>query len=208
MPLQSIMPLQGTAPPSGTLPSQSTWVILLVAGIPAFASIVAAVVAGMFAARTRRSDADAQRARDLETRISDRKYDVYKPMINYLRVLTQKGATTEQVDAAEKFTDFSTWIGIYGSDGAVKAFHNLMQAAYQNPPPAILLRLYGDFMVEARKDMGYPDTTVQYEHLLGMKINNIYESSNLTDLSFETICHRLNWQPPWQSHSMVSREPK
>ncbi|MGH3855818.1 MAG: hypothetical protein ACRDR6_20495 [Pseudonocardiaceae bacterium] len=127
------------------MPLQSTWVTLLVAGIPALASVSAAVVAGLFARRTRRDDAAAQRARDLENRISDRKYKVYEPMINHLRDLMQKRDAAEQAEtvsgqaqAAEIFRDFSTWIGIYGSDGAVHAFHNFMQAVYRNPPRSFL----------------------------------------------------------------------
>lgn len=197
------------------MPSQSTWVTLLVPGISALASVVAAAVAGVFAWKTRRADADAQRARDLESRISDRKYETYEPMINYLRDLTQKGEIAKQADpaseqtrAAEKFRNFSTWIGIYGSDGAVQAFHNFMQAAYHNCPPAILIRLYGDFMVEARKDMGYPDTVVQREHLLGMKVADIYEIPNVIKPSFKEICERLNWQPPWLSSGVIPHQPE
>ncbi|MGH3719174.1 MAG: hypothetical protein ACRDRI_10120 [Pseudonocardiaceae bacterium] len=188
---------------------------LLVAGIPALASVGAAVAAGVFARRTRRDDAAVQRARDLESRISDRKYQVYEPMINYLRDLTQKREAAEQVEAvsgqaqaAERFRDFSTWIGIYGSDGAVQTFHNFMQAAYRNPLSGVLMRLYGDFMVEARKDMGYPDTTVRREHLLGMKITDIYEIPDVTDPSFAEICERLDWKPPWLSPDVVPRQPE
>jgi hypothetical protein len=115
-----------------------------------------------------------------------------------VRHLTKKQTTVEQVEtaseqaqAAEKFAYFSTWIGIYGSDGAVRAFHNFMQAAYHALPSAVLLRLYGNFLMEARKDMGYPDTVVHREHILGIKINDIYDRSNMIDSSLEEICQRL-----------------
>ncbi|MGH3833859.1 MAG: hypothetical protein ACRDRS_26045 [Pseudonocardiaceae bacterium] len=113
-----------------------------------------------------------------------------------------------QAQAAEIFRDFATWIGIYGSDGAVHAFHNFMQAVYRNPPPAVLMRLYGDFMVEVRKDIGYPDTAVRREHLLGMRVTDIYEIPDVIDPSFEEICARLDWQPPWLSPDVVPRRPE
>lgn len=187
---------------------QSTWVTLVVAGIAAVASIGAAVVAGMFAWRARRADAEAQRARDLESRISERKYEIYEPMINYLRDMLSGGianpSDAEREAGSARFRDFSTWISIYGSDEAVEAFHNFMQAAFTGAPPQIFLRLYGDFMVAARKDMGYADTAIRREHLLGMKINDIYRQPNVIDPALDEVCDRLGWQPPWLSPDVVA----
>jgi hypothetical protein len=179
---------------------------LVVAGISALAAIFAAVVAGVFAWKTRRADADAQRARDLESRISERKYAVYEPFINlFADVLSRRKSPTQEV-LLKKLQDFATWISIYGSADAVKAFHDFAQAAYNDAPAPILLRLYGDFMVAARKDMGYDDAGVYREHVLGMRITNIYTYPDVIDQSFEEVCDRLDWQPPWLSSDVTPRQ--
>jgi hypothetical protein len=115
---------------------QSFWLALAIAAIPAFASIGAAIIAARAARDARRSDAEAQRARDLEARNSERKYEIYEPMINMLRdVLTAGGNVgIDEGEVRTKMADFATWISIYGSDDAVEAFHNIMQAAYTSAP--------------------------------------------------------------------------
>jgi hypothetical protein len=180
---------------------------LVVAGIPALAAIIAAVVAGVFAWKTRRADADAQRTRDLESRIAEKKYAVYEPMINLIRDILARRAT-DQNELTNTLENFSTWIGIYGSDEAVQVFHNFMQAAYSNAPAPIQLRLYGDFLLAARKDIGNPETSVQREHLLGMRITDIYTNHDVIDQSFEEIAERLNWQAPWLSSNITPRQSK
>lgn len=185
--------------------TQSTWLTLAIAGIPALASVTAAVVAGVFAWKTRRADAEAQRARDLESRISEKKYEVYQPMINLIRDILARKAT-DQDELTRTLENFSTWIGIYGSDEAVEVFHNFMQAAYSDAPWTIQLRLYGDFLLAARKDMGYPETSVQREHLLGMRITDIYTHHDVIDQSFEEIADRQNWKAPWLSADITPRQ--
>lgn len=186
---------------------QDNWLTLAAIGIPALTSILAAVVAGVFAWRTRRADADAERVRELEGRISERKYAVYEPFINlFADVFSQRNVPTQEI-LHKKLQDFATWISIYGSDEAVKSFHNFAQATYSDAPGPILLRLYGDFMVAARKDMGNNNTGVYREHVLGMRITNIYTYPDIIDQSFEEVCERLDWQPPWLSSDVTPRQP-
>lgn len=184
---------------------QITWLTLVAASIPALASTIAAIVAGVFAWKTRRADAHAQHARDLESRISAKKYAVYEPMINLIRDILARRATNQD-QLGTTIENFSTWIGIYGSDEVVRVFHNFMQAAYNNAPVSIQLRLYGDFLLAARKDMGYSDTAVQREHLLGMRITDIYTYHDVIDQSFEEVADRLNWQAPWLSSDITPRQ--
>lgn len=193
--------------------SPEAWVTLVVAGIAAAGAVAAAIVAGVFARRTNRADVTAQRIRELESRNSERKFATYEPMIEYLGEIFSKQETPEErakiiAQGGEKFKKFSTWITIYGSDGAVRAFHNFMQAAYQgDAPPAISLRLYGEFLVEARKDMGHPESTLQLEHLIGIRVNDIYKTPDVIDPSFAEICDRLNWKPPWLSPEIAPHDP-
>jgi hypothetical protein len=177
--------------------SAQGWIILGAAALPAVAAIVAAIIAANSARSARRSELHAQKVHDLEERISDRKYEIYKPMINLLGDILGAGPSKKFDEVLSMMRDFATWIGICGSDDAVIAFHNFLQAAYKDAPPAIMLRLYGDFLLAARKDMGYADTNVRREQLLGSGINDIYDHPDVVDPSFEEVCDRLNWSPPW-----------
>ncbi|HEV2639702.1 MAG TPA: hypothetical protein VGX23_31505 [Actinocrinis sp.] len=127
---------------------------IVIAFIGAAASVVAAIVAACYAKSTQRNDAEAQRARELKSRISERKYELYKPMIELFGDILDSTKTAGMAErAAEiqaKFADFSTWVNIYGSDGAIVAFHNFKQAAFHPPLPSLVAtRLFADFLLEA-----------------------------------------------------------
>lgn len=180
---------------------------LVVVVIPAIASVAAAVVAGVFAWSTRRTDRQVERIRELETRISERKYATYKPLIDILTELLRPDAPQrdEASEAAMQASlrDFATWISIYGSDEAVDTFHKFMQVAVRNPPSVIALRLLGDFLVAARKDMGYPYTKIGRKQILGTRITDLYDHPDLLDPSFDEVCSRLDWTPPWIRDDLV-----
>ncbi|PJN03755.1 hypothetical protein CG740_04930 [Streptomyces sp. CB01201] len=120
-------------------------------------------------------------------------------MINLFRdILDRRQPAEDELRAS--ISEFATWVSIYGSDGAVKAFHDFMQAAYADPPPAILMRLYADFVIAARRDMGYPDTAIDQKHFLGMRINDLYQHPMLrsVDKPFDELCREQGWNPPWR----------
>ncbi|MEU5794293.1 hypothetical protein ABZ800_12310 [Streptomyces sp. NPDC047813] len=171
---------------------------LAVAAIPAIAAVIAAVIAAQAARRAKKAELAAQHLRDLENRISEKKYEVYKPMINLIRDMLDQRQIGEQ-ELRSRISDFSTWIIIYGSDDAVKAFHNFMQAAYHDPPAKVLMKLYADFVLAARRDMGYAETDVEQAHFLGMRINDLYDNSLFRNVNapLREICQEVNWQPPW-----------
>lgn len=184
-----------------------TWLPILVAGIPAAASIIAAIFAGAYAKKARMAEADAAHMRELEARIASTKYDVYKPMIEMLRdaLDPQSLESVSEDDMRVKTADFSTWISIFGSDEAVRSFHRFMQGAYSNAPGLVAIRLYAEFVLAARKDMGYSDTSISSLDVLGIRIKDIYNNRNNYDpatLPFERLCRKYNWSPPW------SRDPK
>ncbi|MET9120189.1 hypothetical protein [Streptomyces sp. NPDC004528] len=173
---------------------------LAVAAIPALASIMAATIAARSARRAKKSEIDAQHLRDLEARISEKKYDVYKPMINLLKdILNQRVMTEDEFKAL--VSEFSAWVTIFGSDEAVRAFHNFMQATYgTSTPPTILMKLYAEFVLSARRDMGYPETEINAKHFLGMRISDLYTHEELAkvDMPLVDLCREVGWTPPWE----------
>ncbi|WP_285482650.1 hypothetical protein [Amycolatopsis sp. NBRC 101858] len=171
---------------------------ILAAGVPV---IAAAIIAGRASKSVRRFELTAQRIRDLEDRLHEKKYEVYKPMVNMLSDLI--GANVPEGEDLplflEKFKEFSTWIVIYGSDEAVIAFQRFMQGAFKNAPTIVTMRLYADFILAARKDMGYPDTAVRRDHLIGLRINDIYDFPLIKETSLARLCDQAEWTPPWST---------
>jgi hypothetical protein len=190
------MNLAVTAPSTG---GPAAWITILVAGIAAAAAITAAIVAALSARSTKHLELQAQRARELESRISERKIDIYKPMIEMLgKAISpsalQNPSTSE--DNIDKIAEFSTWIAIYGSDDTIKIYHNFMQAAFNQAPTLVVSRLFAEFIIAARRDIGYPDTTVTALHLMGMRIDDLYSEGEYClamSLPFEELCQQENW---------------
>ncbi|MGW8846839.1 hypothetical protein ACWGNE_03575 [Streptomyces xiamenensis] len=180
----------------------------VIASIPAIAAVVAALIASFSARAARRHDTDAQRLRDLEQKVADKKYDTYKPMIDLLADMMDP-RTVRQVAADEdrfhrEVSKFSTWVSIYGSDEAVEKFHNLMQTLYikeeeLKAPIAITLKLYIEFVIAVRRDLGNPQTAISPIVILGMRITDIHQSQGVggLDASLDVLCARHGWTPPW-----------
>lgn len=75
-----------------------------------------------------------------------------------------------------------------------------MQASYSGAPPQILLRLYADFVVAARRDMGDPDTKIGVEEVLGIRITDFYSDPDMRktlEPRFEDVASAFGWQMPW-----------
>jgi hypothetical protein len=185
------------APPS--------WIAIVVAVIAACAAFFAAAVAAWSARSVKRVEIEAQRISELENRISERKYETYKPMIETLRDALfsneSMGATKPNAETiANTTSDFSTWITVFGSDDAVRAFHNFIQAAYNSVPALVATRLYSEFILAARRDIGYPDTNVLPLQVIGLRITDLYTEEDYRlalTLPFEQLCQCQNWTPPW-----------
>ncbi|MEU8418351.1 hypothetical protein AB0C24_36610 [Amycolatopsis japonica] len=109
--------------------------------------------------------------------------------------------TTDDLPTEEELKHkrrFDTWVNVYGSDGIVKAYSRLMQGLPAGAPPDIQFRLYADFLIEVRKDIGDPGTAVDRMQILGPRSANLSDRRSLTDADFDTVCKRLGWVPPWR----------
>lgn len=180
---------------------------VVAAAIPALAAIVAAVIAAKSAAAAKRSESSAQFVRDLEARNADRKFGVYEPMLELLRkMLDPKDAAAIAADQdafRASVSKFAAWIAIYGSDEAVTHFQRFMQCTYNAAPVPVLMRMYAEFVLAARRDMGYPDTKITAEDILGIRITDVYETSWLEALTMplRDLYEREGWHAPWERSS-------
>lgn len=193
------------------MPESLAVVAAIIAGLFA---IVAAVVAGVFALMASRSTATNQRVLELEKRLATQRLEIYKPMLDALGAMMEPGDVKSQekqrrqqnfMDAGKKFM---TWVQVYGSDEAVRVYHRMMHASYASAPPLVLFRLYGQFVMAARRDIGDPATKVGIDDLLGTRIKDIY-AGNMAEhmrLSDDDFYRQVGWEPPWERRSTLSRQ--
>ncbi|MEU6520519.1 hypothetical protein [Streptomyces sp. NPDC046978] len=170
--------------------------------VAAVASIVAAIVAGMYALAVRRLDARLQRIDKAQERISERKFEIYEPVVDLLgRMFTSDHVPTRQEQQRKRY--FDNWVGVYGAEGTVRAYSRLMQAVSHQPyPPGdIQVRLYTDFLLEIRDDIGAPDGRISRREILGARQVNLSDPTSLTDHDLDAVCRRAGWTPPWPPES-------
>jgi len=64
----------------------------------------------------------------------------------------------------------------------------------------VATRLFADFLLEARRDIGRSDTDVTRAQIMGMRITDLYEVesySSALDLPFDVFRRREGWTVPW-----------
>ena len=101
-----------------------------------------------------------------------------------------------------KFQKFSAWAGIVGSDEAVRAWSNLMQSTFHDVPPVVLLRLYAEFQLAARRDLGDPDAILTPIELMAARIKDLYDDATYHAAMvapFADVCASVDWPVPWES---------
>lgn len=171
--------------------------------LPTATAVLAALIAGLFAWRANQATIANQRVIELEKRLSTSRLETYKPLLEAMasyimpadRRLTDKRREQAFLEAMQNFI---TWVQVYGSDEAVRTFHRWMQASYASAPPLVALRMYGDFLVAARRDIGDSATTIERGDLLGIRIKDFYEGMvDDMKLSDEDFYRKVGWTPPW-----------
>lgn len=183
----------------------SAEVAVAVAVIAAVSAIVAAAIAARAAIRTNKSTIANQRVIELEKRLATSRIDVFKPMLEAMAELLEpspdpKIQAQRQAKALLALKSFATWVQVYGSDDSVRVFHRFMHAAYQTAPPDVFIRLYGQFVLAARRDLGDADTGVDVVDLLGIRLKDIYTGyADRLLLSDEDFYRDIGWIPPWRS---------
>jgi hypothetical protein len=182
-----------------------------VGSVATVGAVAAAWLASRSARAARQGELEAARIRDLENRISERKYEVYKPMLDYIgHIFNQqseesRAAIADKVAVNKVFVEFARWIGIYGSDEVLTAYHHLMQGMSYGAPPVVLNRLMADFLLAARRDIGNSNSKAQQDELLivTFRVNDFYNEGDLVGkvmrLPLKKALKKAGWTPPWSS---------
>lgn len=170
---------------------------IVVAVIAAVASVIAATVAGVYATASRRYEVRLQRTNQSFERIADTKRSMYEPVVRLLDRMFTSDETPTPEELKHK-REFDTWISVYASDGAIRAYSRFTMALPHHPPADIQFRLYADFLLEIRNDVGHPDSSITRMDVLAGRMGNLSDPSSLTDPSLAAVCKRLGWTPPWR----------
>ncbi len=104
----------------------STW-------IPVIVAVLSAILAGLFALRTKRSELRAQRLIEIERRTAASKGEIFEPLVRSLGEMWQQigelGEGEElppdwfEQKVMPVWKEFMTWVQIYGSDETVWLVH-------------------------------------------------------------------------------------
>jgi hypothetical protein len=179
------------------------WIGPAVAAIPAAGAIVAAIIAGRYASRSKQHELDAARLLELERRVSASRTEIYESFfdtVDKIWTTASDGSVQVSDDATAALFRFMHWVQVYGSDRSVQLAHRFMQAMFVSAPSNILLRLLGEVFLEGRRELGYPDTKLTVIDLLGVRINDIYTEPGYVDdfsLPLDQVYARHHWTPPW-----------
>lgn len=201
--LPFVLVATGDSPPSTPL-----WVTLAATAIPAVVAFIASVVGVRATHRARRAEAETARLREVEARVDTRKYETYKPMLDLLQDILSSANKASGVtlppeqQMLRQIADFTTWLGVFGSDDAVIAFSRFMQATWHNVPPNILMRLWADLVLAARRDMGYRDTKVGPRDVLAMRFTDIYDERAMYEMAsmpLNVLAIKYGWPLPWEN---------
>ena len=175
---------------------------LLLAGVPAVASIGAAVTAGVFARRSRVAEAEAVRLRQLEERLSSKRVEMYEPLLEHMSALLMRNSNAAQHSEAV-LSKFMGLVVVYGSDDVLAAFTRFRTASTSEPPGPVMMRLTADLFAAIRQDLA-GESNVSKVDLLGMRLNDIYSTPGLVQAleePFDDLCKRAGWTPPWPDRS-------
>ncbi len=183
-------------------------------------SIVTARTAGKTSSLQAALQTEVEKEKLVESRVGSVKREMYLPLISALVAVMntdeQKNSQRQRRNAAADGSllgaitlHFPSLLTV-GSDGAILAFSKLMQAAYNAAPTMIFLRLWSEFILEARKDMRDMATGVTPATILACKINDLHTDSDSFDaatLPFDELARKLEWRIPWANPQNPTGQP-
>jgi hypothetical protein len=177
------------------------WLQLLTIGIPAVASIIAAVLAGRFASRARLAEGKAARLVALEERTAQRRGEVYIPFVEALGNMLVPSRQAEAMATMEPvMVNFQNFVMVWGSDEVATAFYRFRRASTTNPPAPITMRITADLLLAIRRDLAWPESQLSALEVMGSRITDLQKGGDLESsftMPFEELAAREKWTPPW-----------
>jgi ABC-type sugar transport system substrate-binding protein len=177
------------------------WVSIVTIGVPAVASIIAAVTAGRYASKARLAEGKAARLHALEERTAQLRREMYEPVIETLGDLMGQQTRAQAMTTMESvIVKFQNFVVVWGSDEVVTAFYRFRRASALNPPAAITIRLTAELLLAMRRDLAWPDSKITSLEVMGSRISDLQKGSELEGaftLPFDKLAAREGWTLPW-----------
>lgn len=187
------------------------WVQILTLATPALIAVFSAWWAARSARRAQRAEHDAQRARSLEERTAQKKYDLYEPFLTTLSdLLTPARKAAAEARMMDTMADFQAYVSVWGSDEVMEAFTRYRMASSAEPTSAIIMRLMADLLVAIRKDIAWPDTEVTGAQIIGSRMTDIGDHPEIKrafEIPLDVLIAEERWAAPFEvSPSKASRQ--
>lgn len=174
--------------------------------IPVVVAVVSAITSGMFAFRSNALMQKAQSIRELEARMAVHKVEAYRPIFDTFRKLLDPSTLEEVASDPAAYSEMvslaSQNLALWGSDEAARSFQRFLQSTYAAAPAPVIMRLYVEFVLAARRDLGYPDTSLTGEEVLGVRIRDYYTTEMIRQAMERPLADvyvENGWAPPWES---------
>jgi hypothetical protein len=186
-------------------------------------AISVALIGARSARRVKLEEAQTQRLLESESRNADRKYEIYKSIIELFDAVLLDPAQGQarfralgEEEVLRRLDEFGTWIVIWGAGGAVRAYHDLVTTLFSLEGPLqnqvweffpLLHRLYANFVIEVRHDIGFAHTGADIDprHVLALGHFAFYRS-HLVEASkmpmpriYRHYKRNYAWDPPWKT---------
>lgn len=177
------------------------WIQLVALIIPAGIAVYSARHASKSAKTAQRAEHDAARLRDLEQRVAEQKAKLYQPMVKLLgELLSPQSKAAAEKRMMSVIVEFQTFVTIWGSDEVNEAFYRFRSSSATDPPGKVTVRLVSDFLLAVRRDVAWPDTTLDGLHTVGTRINDLAEDPatvHALTAPLGEVFEAHGWTPPF-----------
>lgn len=127
---------------------------------------------------------EKERRLQIEKQLSDRKYDVYIKLLTvFFDILKQvkKGQNTNATKLIDKMMDIKKELLIFGNDSVLFAFFKWEKYSQTKSN----LKSLAELIIEVRKDMGNPKTTITTKDFLESLVQTNQDYEELKEQGYE-----------------------
>ncbi|MDP3451508.1 MAG: hypothetical protein Q8R90_01010 [Bacteroidales bacterium] len=127
---------------------------------------------------------EKERRHQIEKQLSDRKYDVYIKLLTvFFDILKQvkKGQPTNALKLIDKMLDIKKELIIFGNDKVLFAFFKWEKESQTKSN----LKALAELIIEVRKDMGNPKTSVSTKDFLKSLVSTDNDYKELKEQGYE-----------------------
>lgn len=99
----------------------------------------------------------------------------------------------------------------YASDDCQRAFGRMMQGAFNDAPGPVIMRLYAEFVIAARRDLGDESSRLTPTEVFAPKLTDLFTAEDSTVFGFDRgtirdLADRHSWPVPWAG-SLLEHRP-